>query len=96
MRTDHANGVAGLPLLADGECDDGRAISGEVVLSAGLQGGRPRVALLGCNRSVLCVRPPSCLQELSPTDDEMERLTLICLKPAFSRRFLDCWTAWKA
>lgn len=53
MGTDHADGVASLPVLANGESNDGGAISGEVVLSAGLQGGGPRVALLGCNGSVV-------------------------------------------
>lgn len=35
---DHADGVSWLPLLADGEGDDGGAITGQVVLSSRLEG----------------------------------------------------------
>lgn len=37
------NGVAGLPLLADGEGNNGRGVAGKVVFTAGLDGGCPRV-----------------------------------------------------
>lgn len=42
----HGDGVARLPLLADGEGDDGRAIAGEVVFPSRAQRRVPRVALL--------------------------------------------------
>ena len=35
-----------LPLFANGECNQGRSIPGEVVLATGLQSGRPRIFLL--------------------------------------------------
>ena len=45
---DHADGVAGLPFLADGKGDDGRAVACEVVLSAGVEGWCPGISLLVC------------------------------------------------
>ena len=48
MRANHGDGVAGLPLRADGEGDDGACVACEVVFAAGLKGGGPRLALLQC------------------------------------------------
>lgn len=42
----HGDGVAGLPFGADGEGDDGGRVTGEVVLSAGSEGGGPGVSFL--------------------------------------------------
>ena len=44
--SDHSNRISRLPFLANAECDDGRAISCEVVLSAWLEGGGPAIFLL--------------------------------------------------
>lgn len=40
---DNGNGIARLPLLANGEGDDGRGVAGEVVFATRLDGGCPRV-----------------------------------------------------
>lgn len=42
----HGDGVAGLPFGADGEGHDGGGVTGEVVLSAGSEGGGPGVSFL--------------------------------------------------
>jgi hypothetical protein len=39
MGTDHGDWIASFPLRADGEGDNGGAVAGEVVFSAGLKGG---------------------------------------------------------
>ena len=46
MRADHADGVARFPAIADCESNDRARVACEVVLAAGLEGGRPRVAFL--------------------------------------------------
>ena len=46
MGSDHADGVAGLPLGAHGEGNDGGAVAGYVVLAARLDGREPTVTLL--------------------------------------------------
>lgn len=51
MGSHHANWVAGLPFCADGEGDDSRRVSGEVVLAAGLKCTVPGISLL---QSPLC------------------------------------------
>ena len=47
MGTHHGDGVAGFPLAADGEGDDGAGVAGEVVFAAGLEGGGPGVSVSG-------------------------------------------------
>jgi hypothetical protein len=46
----NGDGVARSPVLANGECDDGGAVTGEIVFAAGAEGRRPGVAL--ANESV--------------------------------------------
>ena len=83
VRADYGDGVAGFPCGADGEGDEGAGVAGEVVFAAGLDGGGPGIAFLP--EALVCIRL-NCLH----------LPTLICLKPAFSRRCLAEWTAWNA
>jgi len=46
VRANHADGVARFPAITDCESNDRARVACEVVLAAGLEGGRPRVAFL--------------------------------------------------
>ena len=54
MGADHGHGVPGLPFLPDGEGDDGRRISRQVVLPTGLESTGPVFTLFDiCKISIL-------------------------------------------
>jgi len=44
--TDHADRIASFPFLANGKSNDRRPVACEIVLSTGLEGGRPRISFL--------------------------------------------------
>lgn len=54
VSANHGDGIACLPFVTDGECDDGGAVSSKVVLATWLEGGRPGIAFLDFFEASFC------------------------------------------